>query len=134
MTVQYSVAVRNAQLDQIEVVVGTTAKFQIYTGTVPANCAATATGTKLLDISLPSDYYANGTGGTKSLLGSWTGSASGTGTAGYYRILDSTGTTTGEQGTVTATGSGGDITLDNTSIASGQTVVINTKVITAGGA
>jgi hypothetical protein len=35
---------------------------------------------------------------------------------------------------VTATGGGGDMTLDNTSIASGQQVTITSFTITAGGA
>jgi hypothetical protein len=38
------------------------------------------------------------------------------------------------QGTVTATGGGGDLTLDNTSIASAQSISINTFTITAGNA
>jgi hypothetical protein len=38
------------------------------------------------------------------------------------------------QGTVTATGGGGDLTLDNTSINSGQTVNITSWSITDGNA
>jgi hypothetical protein len=38
------------------------------------------------------------------------------------------------QGTVTATGGGGDMTLDNTSFAVGQQVNITSFTLTAGGA
>jgi hypothetical protein len=38
------------------------------------------------------------------------------------------------QGTVTATGAGGDMQLDNTNIATGQQINITTFTITAGGA
>jgi hypothetical protein len=38
------------------------------------------------------------------------------------------------QGTITATGGGGDMTLDNTSIASGQQVTITSFTLSAGGA
>lgn len=56
------------------------------------------------------------------------------GTAGYFRIVDSAGTTCHLQGTVTATGGGGDMTIDNTSIASGQTVNVTSFTLTDGNA
>lgn len=48
--------------------------------------------------------------------------------------MDSSGTVCHEQGTITATGGGGDMTVDNTSIASGQTVTVTTKTFTEGNA
>lgn len=134
MSVQYSVAVRNAMLDAIESTTGASAVLRIYTGTAPANCAASVTGTLLVDMSLPSDWMNNATGGTKTLNGTWSSSAAGTGVAGYYRIWDSSTTTCHEQGTITMTGGGGDMTLDNTSIATSQVVTITSKTITAGNA
>jgi hypothetical protein len=131
MAVQYSVEVRNAMLDVIESTTGATARLRIYSGTAPANTAAAATGTLLVDMTLPSDWMNAASGGTKTLLGTWQTTGSGTNTAGYYRIWNSGVTRCDEQGTVTATGGGGDITLDNTSIASGQTVTITSKTITA---
>lgn len=132
MAVQYSVAVRNAMLDAIETATGVSAKLIIYTGAAPANCAAAATGTALVTMTLPSDWMANAASGTKALTGTWSTTASATGTAGYYRITDSAGTTCHEQGTVST--SGADMNLDNTSINSGQTVTVTTKTITAGNA
>jgi hypothetical protein len=134
MALQFSTAVRNAMLDAIETATGASAKLRIYTGAAPANCAAAATGTLLVDMALPADWMAAASAGSKALAGSWTGTGAAAGTAGYYRIVDTAGTTAHEQGTVTATGGGGDLTLDNTSIASAQTVTITSKTLTAPGA
>ena len=134
MTIQLSVAARNAMLDAIETTAGTAAKLRILTGAPPANCAAAQTGTLLCELALPSDWMSNASGGTKSLTGSWAGTGAAAGTAAHYRIVDSAGTTCHEQGTVTATGGGGDLTLDNTNIASAQVVTITGKVLTAPGA
>lgn len=134
MSVQYSVAVRNAMLDSIESTTGASAKLQLRTGAQPANCAAAASGTLLAELPLPSDWMAAASGGSKSLSGSWTVSATGTGVAAHYRILDNAGTTCHEQGSVTITSGGGDIEVNNTNIAPGQTVTITSKTINAGNA
>ncbi len=134
MAVQYSTAIRNGMLDVIESAAGASAKLKLYAGAPPANCAAAATGTLLATLSLPADYYSAASGGTKTLLGAWTGTANADGTAGHYRILDSAEATCHEQGTITATGGGGDITLDNIVIAINQVITINSKTITAGNA
>ncbi len=133
MALQYSVTVRNAQLDAVETTVGTAPLLRIYSGSAPANCAAAASGTLLAEATLPSDWMAAANSGSKALSGTWQdASANATGTAGHWRLYDSGGTTCHAQGTVTATGGGGDLTLDNTSIASGQSVTITSFTITAG--
>jgi hypothetical protein len=129
MTIQLSTNVRNARLDAIETVIGTAPRLVIYTGAQPANCAAAASGTVLATIVLPSDWMNAASSGSKTLLGSWTVAASGTGTAAHYRIYDSTVTTCHLQGSVTATGGGGDMTVDNTSIAAGQTVTVTSYAL-----
>lgn len=135
MALQLSTTVRNARLDQIETTISTSAVMKIWSGSMPANCAAADTGTLLSQISLPSDWMNNASAGSKTKLGTWQqASATGTGTAGYFRVYDSGITTCHIQGTVTASGGGGDMTLDNTSIASGQTVTINTFTLTDGNA
>lgn len=134
MSLQLSVAARNAGLDAYETAVGVSAKLDIYSGSPPANCAAADTGTLLATLSLPSDWMANASGGSKGLAGSWTGTGSAAGTAGYFRIKDSTNTTCHMQGTVTPTGGGGDMTMDNTNIASGQSITVNSFNLTAGNA
>jgi hypothetical protein len=134
MPIQFSVAARNARLDTIETTTGTAPRLQIRTGSPPANCAAADTGTLLVEITLPSDWLAAASGGSKAKLGTWTASAAAGGTAGHFRVKDGGGTTTHIQGTVTATGGGGDMTVDNTSIASGQAVTVNTFTLTDGNA
>ena len=132
MALQYSVAVRNAQLDTVETTAGTAVKFQIRTGAPPADCATAASGTLLVEITCPSDWMAAASSGSKAKSGTWSGTASGTGTAAHFRIYDSGGTTCHAQGTVST--SGADLNLDNTSIASGQTVTISTFSLAAANA
>lgn len=135
MSVQYSVTLRNSQLDLVESTTGATALLRLYSGSVPANCAAAASGTLLCTITLPSDWMNAASAGAKTLLGTWSGTGdagAGSGTAaGYFRVLDSSGVTTHLQGTVTVTGGGGDLTVDNTSIASAQLISISAFTITA---
>ena len=130
MAFQFSDAARNAALDAVETAIGTTPILEIRSGAAPANCAAADSGTVLATMTMPSDWMAAASGGSKAKSGTWQdASADATGTAGHFRIKDSGGTTCHIQGSVTATGGGGDMTLDNTSIASGQTVTINTFTI-----
>ena len=133
MALQYSVAVRNAQLDVVESTIGTAPILRIRTGAAPATCATADSGTVLSELTLPSDWMAAASNGSKALSGTWQdASANATGTAAHWRLYDSAGTTCHAQGTVTATGGGGDLTLDSTSIASGQSVTITSFTITAG--
>ena len=134
MSLQFSVAVRNARLDAVETTISTTAKLAIYSGAVAANCAASSPSGLLATLTLPSDWMASASSGTKGLLGTWTGTATGSGNAASFRVFASDGTTCGMQGTVTATGGGGDLTLDNINIASGQTINITSWTLTDGNA
>ena len=52
----------------------------------------------------------------------------------YFRIHQNDGTVCHMQGTISASGAGGDMQLDNTNIAIGQQITITTFTITAGGA
>lgn len=135
MTVQWSTTLRNALLDQWESTLGTSVKIYVRSGSPPANCAAGDTGTLLVQYDLASDWATAASSGSKSLDSlPLSETAVGTGSAGHYRIKDSTGTTTHEQGTVTATGGGGDATIDNVSITTGQTVNLTAFTKTAPGA
>jgi hypothetical protein len=125
MAVQLSVAVRNARLDAIETTIGTSAVLKIRTGAQPATCATADSGTVLATLNLPSDYLGNASSGTKSKSGTWEdASADASGTAAHWRLYASDGTTCHAQGTVTATGGGGDMTVDNTTFAAGQAFTI----------
>ncbi|SRR6266446_8024489 len=128
MAFQKSVAVRNAELDQIETTIGVSAVLKLFSGAEPANCAAADPTGLLATINLPSDWMSNAAAGVKAKLGTWSGAASAGGTIASWRIYASDGTTTGLQGNTT------DMTFDNTNVASGQIVTVNTYQITAGNA
>jgi len=132
MALQYSVTVNNARLDAIETAISTSAIMKIRSGSAPATCATADSGTVLATISLGSDWMAAASSGSKAKNGTWQDtSADATGTAAHFRIYASDGTTCHIQGTVTATGGGGDLTLDSTSITATQTVTITSFTITA---
>ena len=129
MAIQLSTAVRNARLDAIETTIGTSAVLKIRTGAPPADVATADSGTVLASITCPSDWAAAASSGAKAKSGTWQDtSADATGTAAHFRLYASDGTTAHMQGTV-GLGSG-DLSLDNTSIASGQVVTISTFTLT----
>lgn len=133
MAFQFSTAARNAALDAIETTIGTAPTLELRSGAAPANCAAADSGTVLATMILPSDWLAAAASGAKTLLGTWQdASADAAGTVGHFRIK--VGATCHIQGTVTITGGGGDMTLDNNVLAVGQQVTITAFTITAGGA
>jgi mono/diheme cytochrome c family protein len=86
-------------------------------------------------MALPSDWMAAASAGAKALAGTWQDTAAdATGTAAHFRIYASDGVTCHMQGTITATGGGGDMTLDNTNIAVNQQITMTAFTLTAGGA
>lgn len=127
MSNQFSAAVANAMLDAIETTIGASAVLKIRTGAAPANVAAADSGSVLATVALPSDWMAAASGASKAKSGTWSdASADATGTAAHFRIYAADGTTAHWQGTITATGGGGDMTVDNTSFAVGQSFTVNT--------
>lgn len=135
MSLQLSAAVRNARLDTVESTIGTDAVLKIRTGAPPADLATADSGTVLATLTLPTDWMAAAAAGAKAKSGTWQdASADNAGTAGHFRIYASDGTTKHLQGTVTATGGGGDMTLDNAVIAATQAITINTFTLTDGNA
>ena len=133
MAIQLSTAVRNARLDAIETAVGTGAILKLRTGAPPANCAAADSGTVIISDTLASDWAAAASSGSKSFNGTpISGAAIAPGTLGHYRLYASDGTTCHMQGTIAT--SGGDMTVDNTSVNTGQTVNVTGWSITDGNA
>ena len=132
MTLKISVAIANARLDAYETVIGTAPILRIREGSPPANIAAASTGAILASLTLPSDWMAAAASGVKSKSGTWQDlSADASGTAGYFEITASDGTTRHMQGTITAVSGGGDMEIDNVSIAAGQQVSVVTFSISA---
>ena len=134
MAIQLSVAARNARLDAIETAAGTAPILRIYdlTAGAPANCAAAISGGTLVEIVCPSDWMAAASNGAKALAGSWAdSSANAAGTADFFRLYATGGTTCHIQGVV---GAGQDMTLDNYVIAAAQSVTITSFTLTDGNA
>lgn len=120
MTIQLALTVRNGLLDYIETAIGASAVLKIRSGSAPADCAAADAGTVLATLNLPADWMAAAAAGSKAMSGTWQDtSADAAGTAGHFRLYTS-GSTCMLQGTITVTGGGGDMTLDNTVLAAGQ--------------
>lgn len=133
MSLKFSTAVRNAELDAIETTIGTFPFINLYTGGSPANITDGATGLLLAQVFLPSDWMNAASSGTKTKLGTWSASAIDTGVAGYFRMLSS-GSVAGIQGGVSGSAGGADMILDNTNIVVAQTVTIATFTLTGGNA
>lgn len=126
MALQYSVTVRDAQLDAFESTIGASAVLKLRTGAPPSDCSQADSGTVLATFSLPSNWMAAASGGSKAKAGTWQDtSADNTGTAEHFRIYASDGVTCHAQGTVSETDGSGDLKLDNVSITSGQDVTID---------
>jgi hypothetical protein len=122
MAIVYRVATGNAFLDVYDTVFPAGSILEIRTG-APAGPDNAAGGSLLASITLPATPWAAASAKSKAKNGTWSASASGTGTAGHFRLRNS-GTTHVEEGTITATAGGGDMTVDNTSIATDQTVTV----------
>jgi hypothetical protein len=134
MALGFAAGLRNAMADAITTFAGGAGKLRIYSGTRPAT-GGTAT-TLLAELTLNATFAPAASGGVLTLNAVTSDtSADATGTATWFRILKSDGTTFVMDGSVGATGSGADLELDNTSIVAGGTVAISTpRTITMGNA
>lgn len=124
-----AIAALDARVDKVDAAAGspTQGRFRWYTGTPPASTAAARTGTLLADFQLPQPAFGSASDGgdtyaTAALNSVSNVTAIATGTAGYFDITDGAGTVI-EQGRITMTGESptGELVIDNTSIAVGQT-------------
>jgi hypothetical protein len=135
-TFQLSVAMRNARMNNIQSITGGTAVLNIYSGTLPANCASATTGTLLASIALPATFMASASGGAVSMTGTWQDlTANNTGTAAYFRIFtDSGAATCTAQGDCGLVGASPAMVLDNTSFVAGQEFNVLSFTLTDGNA
>lgn len=131
MAIQTSDTVAQARLDAFETATGATAILRLFSGAAPANCAAASSGTLIAEMTLPSDWMNAASGRTKTKLGTWQDLlANSAGTIGHFRIFNSAGAVCHMQGTVTITGGGGDMTVDNNVVAINQTITVSTFTLT----
>ena len=124
---KYSNGTRNAQQQGLITYAGSGCLINIYQGTQPAN-ANTAISTQTLLVSLPiSGSFGTDSNGTITLSAVTSASAVATGTASFFRIFKSDGTTVVMDGSVGT--SSADMILNTTAIANTQTVTINSGTI-----
>lgn len=126
---QISSTVRSAMADAFETIMGTSARLLVFTATNPA-IGATATGTKLCDITLPADWLSAASSGVKTLSGTWSdSSADASGTAQTFQLFDNTLTFVGMQGTI-STSTTSDMQFSNVVVSSGLTVTVTSFTLT----
>jgi hypothetical protein len=133
MALGFATGLRNARADAITTFTGGSALLRIYNGSRPAT-GGTAT-TLLAELTCNATFAPSASGGVLTLNAiTADSSANATGTASWFRIVKSDGTTHVMDGSVTATSGGGDLELDSTSIVAGGNVSITTRTITEGNA
>ncbi len=130
MTIRLSTAARNAAAAAVAALADAGAGpgvVRIYTGAQPATPATAATGTLLVEIALnDAAYGAPATGAAAAdVTPAPSADAVATGTAGWWRMLDSTGSPVMD-GAVTA----GEMVLSNNAITSGTAVTITGGTLT----
>lgn len=134
MALGINVTTRSAMLDTITARAGASALLRIYDGSRPATGGA---ATNLLaQLTCNATFAPAASSGVLTLnsIASAT-SAAATGTATWFRIVQSNGTTHVLDGSVSTQAAGtGDLQLDSTSIVLGGTVAISSATITAGNA
>lgn len=132
MTIRKTDACENEILDTGFDAVFNSGVLELRTGGQPAAASAAASGTLLWSETLPADAFAAAAAGVKAKAGTWSAAAVAAGNAGWFRIKkasDTNAVTENEarlDGSVTATGGGGDLTLDNVALAVDQVASINT--------
>ena len=124
MAVRLSTAARNASTDAVVDLIDAGAAagtIKIYSGSQPASANDAATGTLLATVALADPAFGAASSGAASGTDPAAATASATGTAGWFRVADSNGATVFD-GSVTATGGGGDMQLSSVSLTSGGSV------------
>lgn len=129
MALAYSTAIRNAMLDAITTGAGGSALLRIYDGTRPAS-GGTAT-TLLAELTCNATFAPGSSTGVLTLNSiTQDSSANASGTATWFRIVKSDGTTFVMDGNVGTSGS--DLNLTTTTIVISQPVSVTSFVITEG--
>jgi hypothetical protein len=120
---------RNNRLDQITARAGASALLRIYDGTRPATGGAATV--LLAELTCNATFAPAAAGGTLTLNAiTQDSSANATGTATWFRLVQSNGTTLVFDGSVGT--SGQDLNLNTTSIVTGAAVAITSAVLTEG--
>lgn len=131
---KYSATLKNAQQNAITSTLGASALLEIYSGTQPATPDTAITSQVLLaTLTCNATFAAAAASGVLTLnaISNGTGTAgAGAGTTATWFRLDTSGGVGQIDGTVGISGS--DLNLNNTSIATGQTVSVTAFTLTNG--
>lgn len=132
MAISLAEAVRNARLNAITTYVGASAILRIYSGTRPAN-GGTPT-TMLAQLTCNATFAPSASSGVLTLNAiSPATSAAATGTATWFRIVRSDGSTHVMDGSVSTISAGtGDMRLDDSAIVLGGTVAVSSATFQDG--
>ena len=136
MALKFPAAFRTTRANTHTTRAGNGALLRIYDGTRPAD-ADTAVGAQVLlaELTCGSPFAGAAASGVLTAHAiTQDSSAHASGTATWFRLVDSAGTTTVLDGSVTATGGGGDLQLVTTTITASQPVQITSFVLTEAGA
>lgn len=106
--------------------------IEIRSGTRPASANDTATGSLLAAVTLKTPAFGAASNGVATINDPDPVTASASGTATWFRALTSEGGTVFD-GSVTATGGGGDLTLVTTSLTNGLSVDVTGGTVTMPG-
>ncbi|MFY7895638.1 MAG: hypothetical protein ACOVP8_05350 [Phycisphaerales bacterium] len=130
MALSFATALRNSRLTAISTEVGTSGKLIIYAGTAPSIATSDSGYTRLAELTCSATFHSTITNGVLTVASITADTqANNSGTATFFRVTTSGGTAV-LQGTVTATGGGGDLTLNSTSISANASVAVDSFTIT----
>ena len=119
MALTITAAAANSMAAALATAIGSAATIEIRVGTKPATPETAASGTLLVTVPITGSFTASG--GSITAADPASAAPAAGGTAGYFRLKTSGGTAILD-GTVTATGGGGDLQLGSTTITTGVNV------------
>lgn len=131
MALQLSVSARVDMADALSAFIGAAGTMKLFSGAVPANCAAADPSGELANGTLPAVPFIEADG-VLTAASNWTATGTAAGNAASFRIYENGNCAM--QGNVTASGGGGVMELSSVTIAVDQTVSITSVTITVGGA
>lgn len=132
MATRIATATRNALANAVATLVDAgpaAGTLKIYSGTQPATADTAASGTLLATVTLGDPSFGAASSGTITGADPAAVTGAAAGTAGWFRVADSTGATVYD-GAVTATGGGGECQLSTTTISVGVSVDITSLTVT----
>jgi len=124
MTVRLDLSIRNEIVDEVVSTLGI-GTLKIYTGTQPASADSAATGTLLVSILFDNGMTTASNGSSDLSIPPESGTAVASGTAGWGRLERSGLNIDGSVAT-----SGGDFTINTTTITTGDSISLTAFTLT----